>query len=304
MFYVLYLHFNFTTVIIFTEAGHKYTHFESGNNLKGWTSLISKFTKPFNREAQLTCSAYKLLLGDIIYNNAVQSEFRRLYDLDVEKVKDFLEYNFGEKDAIETIRQDIAYEWDYVAINGTKCHRELEKASFERGWEINPFTGEKYDTVHMEKQYDNQSLADNLFDIKDGYYPELLVWDNTMDQSQTVVTQIDKCFIQTIKKKRYVDIGDYKFNRKRPDTGKKYFMKAPLDMYNDNKAEKYKMQARFGAFLLSTFGFIPRNCSFTHYLHSDLNKGKDYIADYDHEIMLEFQKEWIKITADNQEVTS
>lgn len=277
-------------MIIFSEKEHNYTHLETGNKLMGWTSLIKMYTQPFDKESQLICSAYKILLGDEEYNRVVKSKFGKLFDLNQKEVADFLTYSY--KEDLKSIINEIAYEWDYSAINGSEFHKMMENRSLDLGYEINPFTEEKYITINPPKQYDNQSLSDNLYDLEDGFYPELLVWDNTMGQDKSIVTQIDKAFIKTIGKKRYVDCDDYKSLKNKPYESKSRYMLSPLDKVYDNTVEKYKMQVMFGGKLLSTFGFTPRYFGFTHFMNYDVNKYKMYPAKYDPKLMDEFQKSW------------
>jgi len=280
-------------MIIFSEKDHSYTHLETGNKLSGWTSFIKKFTKPFDSENQLVCSAYKILLGAEEYNKIIKSKFGRLYSLDTKDVAEYLSSSLN-KD-ISGIIHEINYEWEYSKILGSKFHKKLEDRAYELGYEISPFDDKKYKTITVEKQYDNQSLCDNLFDLEDGYYPELLVWDNTVGQERSPVTQIDCCFIETDEDgNRYVDINDIKTNGTRPAPFKGSFMLEPLDAYHDDTVNKYKLQVMFGGKLMSTFGFIPRYVAFTHYLNYDENQSKIFPAKYDKEVMDKLQAEWSK----------
>lgn len=277
-------------MIIFSEKEHSYTHFESGNRLTGWTSLIKMYTDPFDKEGQLICSAYKLLLGDSEYNRIVKGRFGKLYDLPQKEVASYLSNEI--KADIDSLIDEINYEWEYSGINGSNFHKQLEMRSIENGFEINPFTEEECKTIVVPKEYDNQSISDNLFNLEDGFYPELLVWDNSVDQSESVVTQIDKAFITTVGKKRYVDCDDYKTLKNKPYESKSKKMLPPLDGIYDNTAEKYKMQVCFGGKLLSTFGFTPRYFGFTHYTNYDINKSKMYLAKYDENLMSKFHESW------------
>lgn len=281
-------------MIIFSEHDHKYTHLETGNNLNGWTSLIKRFTSPFDMENQAVCSAYKLWLGGEKYNQAILSRFKRLFSLDPYEVSSYLRSSIV---GLPThLVDELLYEWDYAGILGSDFHKKLEDASYKRGYEVNPFTEELYPTIRLHKEYDNQSAHDHLLNLEDGYYPELLVFDYSMKQSKTVVTMIDKCFIKTNEHgTRWADIDDIKTNKKRPYVSKDKKMAAPLSDLYDNTVEKYKLQVCFGAKLMGTHGFIPRYCAFTHFLDYDENKAKIYMAKYDEELMNNFQKAWKKI---------
>ena len=68
-----------------------------------------------------------------------------------------------------------------------------EERSYAQGWEINPYTGTKLRVHRFEKKYDNQSIVDNLIDLPDGCYPELLIWD----LEYGICGQEDKVYIET-----------------------------------------------------------------------------------------------------------
>jgi hypothetical protein len=273
-------------MISFNEKSHKYVHEETGNVLHGWTSLIKNYTDVFDSDLQKIASAYSMYLGSKEY---VALKFGRFKNEPIEEFIKFLQKNFGP--VPESYIKEIDFEWSYAAILGSNFHLKLEAESYERGFEINPFTGESYTTIASEKKFDNQSLLDDLYKLEDGYYPELLVWDNTMGQGHTPVTMIDKCFIKTENNIRYVDVDDIKSN-KSIWNGKDKKMRGVLSSLYDNTEEKYKLQACFGAKLMSTFGFKPRYCGFTHYKNYDKTKSKLYLAKYDEKLMDNFQNDW------------
>ncbi|MBP9510396.1 MAG: hypothetical protein KBE73_04585 [Fusobacteriaceae bacterium] len=272
-------------MIVFNESSHSYTHLESGNNLNGWTTLIKKYTQPFDMDTQLVLSAYSMFLGKE-YTNL---KFGKFKNSKPEVFLDFLQTEFP--DLPQNFIKELQYEWGYSAIRGSEFHSFLENKTIEQGFDINPFTDEKYLTINIAKDYDNQSLKENLFDLEDGYYPELLVWDYSMGESCSPVTMIDRCYIKTINNVRFVDVGDYKTN-KSIWNGKDRKMSGVLSNFYDNTEDKYKLQVCFGAKLLSTFGFTPRFCGFSHYKNYNEKNVKLYLAKYDAELMDAFQKDW------------
>lgn len=272
-------------MIVFNESSHSYTHLESGNNLNGWTTLIKKYTQPFDMDTQLVLSAYSMFLGKE-YTNL---KFGKFKNSELEVFLDFLQTEFP--DLPQNFIKELQYEWGYSAIRGSEFHSFLENKTIEQGFDINPFTDEKYLTINIAKDYDNQSLKENLFDLEDGYYPELLVWDYSMGESCSPVTMIDRCYIKTINNVRFVDVGDYKTN-KSIWNGKDRKMSGVLSNFYDNTEDKYKLQVCFGAKLLSTFGFTPRFCGFSHYKNYNEKNVKLYLAKYDAELMDAFQKDW------------
>lgn len=279
-------------MIIFSEKDHKYIHVESGNVLKGWTSLIKNYTKEFPEEAQLECSAYKLLLGNEEYNKLVKARFNKLFCLDPIQVSSYLKSCV--RDDVSSLKTELKYEWDYAKILGSEFHKERELESYARGYEVSPFDDSIHDVVFLIKEYDNESAADHLYDLKDGYYPELLVWDYSMGQEYSPVTQIDRCWLYTdpLTGIRYSQISDIKTNKNRPYESKCDKMKAPLDVIHDNTLEKYKLQVMFGAKLLETHGFTPKYCGVEHFMNYDINTVKLYLAKYDKELMNKLQESY------------
>lgn len=279
-------------MIAFSEKDHKYVHVETNTKLYGWTSLIKNYTDDFNSDLQKIASSYSMFLG----KEYSKVKFGRMKDSNLEDLVEFLgkEYPGLPQNYID----ELSFEWAYSAILGSEFHSLLEKRSYDRGWEINPFTDKQYKTIKVEKQYDNQSILPNLYDLEDGYYPELLVWDYSMGEENTPVTMIDKCFIETIDGVRYVDLDDYKTNGSIWN-GKNKKMKGVLSDFYDNTEEKYKLQVCFGAKLMETFGYTPRYCGFTHHKNYDENKGKMYLAKYDQELMNRFQEDWKKLFSKN-----
>jgi len=236
-------------------------------------------------DTQLVLSAYSMFLGKE-YTNL---KFGKFKNSKLEVFLDFLQTEFP--DLPQNFIKELQYEWGYSAIRGSEFHSFLENKTIEQGFDINPFTDEKYLTINIAKDYDNQSLKENLFDLEDGYYPELLVWDNSMGESCSPVTMIDRCYIKTIDGIRFVDVGDHKTNKSIWNSKDKKMTGVLSDFY-DNTEEKYKLQVCFGAKLLSTFGFTPRYCGFSHYKDYNEKNVKLYMAKYDAELMLKFQKDW------------
>ncbi len=276
-------------MIIFSEKDHVYKHLESGNKLSGWTSLIKNYTDAFDSDLQKVASAYSMHLGSKNYSAL---KFGRYKDYSLEDFVEYLQKNYP--DLPQNYIDELNYEWNYSAILGSEFHSLLEKKSYDRGWQINPYTDKKYNVINMPKKYDNQSLMPNLYFLKDGYYPELLVWDYTMGEENTPVTMIDDCFIETIDNDRFIDIDDKKTNSKIYNSKDKKMKGVLADLY-DNTEEKYKLQACFGAKLMSTHGFIPRYCGFTHYKEYNENKSKLYLAKYDFDLMDKFQEDWKRL---------
>jgi hypothetical protein len=136
----------------------------------------------------------------------------------------------------------------------------------------------------------NQDLLNHL---PDGYYSEFLVsMDNRNINNKHypdlfIKGQIDKLYIETdpVTKVRYVDIGDYKTNKKIDKKGmflralgETQKMKGILDFMDDCNYNHYTIQLCIYAYMLEQAGFTIRNIWFENFdtVH-DISYNKDLI---------------------------
>jgi hypothetical protein len=267
-------------MIKFFEDKHLYIS-DKGEYIPSVTSLLSKL-KTFDQNYWSDISAIKSILGVPTFK-----ELKGNYKEPKLNSK-FVDYLLNYVDIEEYIsaKENILSEWKEKNLKacsfGTENHLILEKESYTRGYEINPFTQEKYTTFIKDIPSDcqNQSIKENLYDLEDGYYPELLI--NHPDN--IYVGQADKIFIKTINGVRYVDIDDYKFNNKittfpfkNEDTGLLNTFNKPLDYVYDTKFHTYQLQLSAYLYMMELQGFTPRYAAFTHYKE----KGKKiYTCEY------------------------
>lgn len=114
---------------------------------------------------------------------------------------------------MEKERKKILREWNAKnkksIAKGNMYHESAEKTSYNRGFELHPLTMEEIPTIPKAEipDADNYSLSSNLYELKDGFYPELLLWN----EEYRIAGQADKVFIKTLEDgTRVVDIDDYK----------------------------------------------------------------------------------------------
>lgn len=155
---------------------------------------------------------------------------------------------------------------------GTKYHDACENRDIARGGAYNPVTGHWQDIpLYVDKTFcDNHSLVDDLADLPDGYYPELLVWDWKL----MLMGQLDRCWIWTVKNVtiagvyypqiRYVAPLDYKTNwAKGPYAGKDQItpftgeLLPPFHGIPDTKSAGYGIQQGGYTMILERAGFTP-----------------------------------------------
>lgn len=204
--------------------------------------------------------------------------------------------------------QEYRDSWIAKAQHGTDFHSLQERKEIEEGSVINPFTGKKHKVItwSVKKGYDNQSFEGNMFkDLPDGYVPEHLVKD---DDSETA-GQLDRNFIETIGRTRFIDIDDWKTDENivlkpeffHPKTGYQT-MKYPFDHLYETNYWKYTNKISTYAKMLEKQGFTVRNLSITHVkIDQDLNilYQKRYQLPYksfEAELALKFRQENLHIS--------
>ena len=264
--------------IIFFNDSH--TYWKNGQKLRSVSYFIDKLSKEFESDYWLTHKALQAIYGEEYQNHYNSFKYRgkegRLFQV-ISPDQDLLFNPFierGDLNQINIVKEEIATKWLFKKIltqwRGSKLHKEIELSSIEKGSEQNPFTGKDVELVHSTKEWDNQSLAENLYDLKDGYYPELLVFDPV----HLICGQADAVFIETVGDQRFVDINDHKTNEKQPEKSNMNRMNAPLDHLSDSKHNRYMIQVCLYAGLLSKHGFIPRNVGYTWYKDYEIDSKK------------------------------
>lgn len=130
----------------------------------------------------------------------------------------------------------------------------------------------------VRNQYLYPAAEKSLFNLPDGLYAELMMWDDGYRLAGTA----DKINIETIGNVRYVDIDDHKTNEKITTRGYEFsdgshkMMLYPVQHLEDCKLTAYELQLSFYTFMLERQGFTPRNITFTHYppIHGEIDVTK------------------------------
>lgn len=216
--------------------------------------------------------------------NAGRSFFKNNYPELYEAVKAEKDMSFDHPQLIERLllrskiskkefeagRDQLRQEWKDNAKEatdrGTAFHTKMENEDYERGWRVNPATGEMVNVQKFEKTYDNEALCENLYDLPDGYYPELLVFNHDLE----IAGQLDMGFIRTQGKDRIVDIDDWKTDAdilmkpkfKHPKKGYER-LKHPVGHLYATNHNTYMIKIGMYAYMLEKFGFKVGNLYFT-----------------------------------------
>ena len=258
--------------IIFEEKSHTYTHVETKEIYTSATTLIHKYSQPFDSEFWSVYTAIRHLMG---YSQDYQKKqfasfliktFGYKYGVQDLQLLYNIAYRLGitEKE-VENKRKEINKSWDKTRDDacekGTLYHKTKEDESYENGIEL--FQGEKF-VVHNYKAVLSDlktSKKVNYYEtLPDGFYPELLVYNNYYKVCGTA----DKVYITTDNLgNRWIKIDDYKTSRVIHLDNKYQNMKAPLESFPDCNYSHYNLQTSLYAYMLECMGFKIKSTQIT-----------------------------------------
>lgn len=274
-------------IVTFEEKGHKYVYngVEDKKTISV-TSLIKKFHPSFDNHYWSTYKALKKILGDDKFKSIRNGMGYDTYPSYLKPPQRFLDNLVSNINPTEFFAEKAAIvaTWAESGTKGTMFHMEREKFIYDNGGCENPWTKKFCEAKKYNKEFDNESIIENLYDLEDGIYPELLVW---MELDKTVVLgQIDECFIETVDGVRYIDSDDTKSNKSLAKKSSDKFFK-PFDHLDSDKMTQYALQATFYNVILESWGFKARNQALTHYKNYDKSTGKRYdLPFYKNEVLM------------------
>ncbi len=287
---------------------------------QGWLEVGLKEQFPKLKDSTIERKAKEIIKDGI-------KEYFSLFDTpDIQDESvEALEYSMSlkglEKSSEEIIkhRGEVLDQWsdkrDVATHRGNVYHRQREHKAIKLGFETNAFDGVdypinydllikqfnydpqdgKFDNVkeglcwHMDNHKEKFAISTDYFkDLEDGFYPELIIYD----EATGICGTADRIFIKTIFGERFVDVDDYKTNavidkKSFYIRGKGYkMMKPPLEHLMDCKHIRYQLQVSIYAYMLEKMGFIVRN---TGYHHLNTLNLVDYLNEEAEEIFNDFQ---------------
>lgn len=243
-------------MVIFKEADHSYHY-----NGEQYRSVSSVF-KPYETFDRYTESLRMALKQD---DPETYSELASRWGYkSTELVSTML--GLGDADHIKKLQEEILEQWTEKgttsAARGTAFHKTVEQADILRGGRKSPFDQQWYDLVDVRLPGHDNNSVEYLNDLKDGYYPELLIFNHDFK----IAGQADMVFVKDGK----VWIDDWKTDAK-IDTKSFYtrrygytFMKKPLDHVHDTNYWRYALKISTYAWMLEDAGFEIVQLGFTH----------------------------------------
>ena len=250
--------------VAFAEKEHVYWNVNDNEKYISVTTLIHRFTQPFDKDFW---SAYKAL-EKLLSKDSWKIEKKSL--LNAKKFdKSILDlYNIPEND-FNKCQQDILDDWEEEnrksCERGTKIHSELENAFYKNPTNISL---KKYGIggkFECKKDYSE-------LDLEYGVYPEYLISRESDDGVLRIAGQVDLI----VKSGNEITICDYKTNKKIEQKG--FFntktksstkMKYPLNTLDDVNFSHYTMQLSTYAWMLQKINpdFIIKDLILIHFDH-------------------------------------
>lgn len=175
----------------------------------------------------------------------------------------FLERNrYYSKGTLIKAQAEMQEIWDNNKIKGQERGTAWHKKEEEKALYIDKVF---YDGEFVKLSGDYSKLQDKKIKLhrtlKDGSYVELLMSHPLLELGG----QADQVIIQSLKGKKYMDIGDWKTD-KSIDMYNKYktMMKEPISHLDDCNYVKYCLQLSLYMWIGECHGFTPRNMSIAH----------------------------------------
>lgn len=278
--------------VAFNNEEHCYWNVNDNEKYISVTTLIHRFTQPFDKEFW---SAYKAL-EKLLSKDSWTIEKKSL--LNTKKFdRSILDlYNISEND-FNKVQQSILDDWDNEnrksCERGTKIHEELENSFYRNADNISLQKFGIGGKFECKKDYPE-------LDLEYGVYPEYLIYRESDDGILRVAGQVDLI----VKSGNEITIIDHKTNKKidqksgfDTSTRSNAKMKYPLNNLMDCNFYHYTMQLSTYAWMLQKINpnFVIKDLILNHYDHNGNNTlyHCDYLKDEVERMLYFYKKEVI-----------
>lgn len=254
--------------VAFENESHTYWNVNDNKKYISVTTLIHKYTQPFDKNFW---SAYKAL-EKLIPKESWIIEKKSL--LNTKKFnKEILDiYNISEND-FNKVQQDILDLWDEEnrksCERGTKIHEEIEHSFYNNPHNISLQKFGLGGKFECKKDYSE-------LDLEYGVYPEYLIYRESDDGILRIAGQVDLI----IKSGNDIVICDHKTNKKIDQKSgfdsiskSNFKMKYPLNNLMDCNFYHYTLQLSTYAWMLQKLNpnFVIKDLILNHYDHNGNN---------------------------------
>lgn len=277
--------------IHFREEGHIYWEEFSGRHYKSVTTFKKQFVPEFPREFMSLYKALEALEGNK-YTERFMAYKSVIAEYGWEKgMKLLVTRNNKYSEAVIRAKQaEILAEWEQKKkdglANGTKWHNSQERKALITQRVLEGTRYLKLSDYYIDNPLERPRLNYNL---PDGAYVELLMANHDLQ----LAGQCDRMVIETIDGIRYIDIDDWKTDKKldkdNPFESPTQFFLPPLGHIPNCNFNEYIIQIGLYAWIAESYGFRARKLSVTH-VRDAINEHRIPYWKKDIEKILEYRK--------------
>ena len=251
--------------VCFNEEAHTYWNENDNEKYISVTTLIGRFSQPFDRnfwsaykalEKLLSSEDWKIEKKSLLDTHVFNKEILNVYDID--------------ENVFNKTQQDILDEWDKTTREscerGTKIHAQLEESMYKMGANVS------LKKFGIGGKFVCDKGRTNL-DLESGVYPEYLISRTSKDGVLRLAGQIDLL----VKNGNEITICDWKTNKELKtkggfDTRSKQTAKMlyPLNKLEDCDLSHYNLQLSTYAWMIEKLNpnFIIKDLVLVHFDHS------------------------------------
>lgn len=254
--------------VAFNNDEHCYWNVNDNERYISVTTLIHRFTQPFDKEFW---SAYKAL-EKLLPKDSWTIEKKSLLNLKKFNKSLLDVYNISEND-FNRVQQGILDDWDNEnkksCERGTRIHEEIENSFYKNPTNISLQKFGIGGKFECKRDYPE-------LDLEYGVYPEYLIYRESDDGILRIAGQVDLI----VKQGNEITIIDHKTNKKidqksgyNTTTRSNVKMKYPLNTLDDCNFYHYTMQLSTYAWMLQKINpnFIIKDLILNHYDHNGNN---------------------------------
>lgn len=256
-------------ILTFEPGGHTY----NGGKGISVSTLIGNYKDEFDEDFWLRWKSWEHILFPGDNKDVAKDRFRVLrkelgYSYDMMKVRSDMIFvklaqrypklvEIVEEDIRETIKQKWVEKNKKSIETGSAYHDYMEKESFYRGYEVNPFDGKEYKVIKpysWKNGIKTQELDFN--NLEEGYYPEIIL------NMGSIFGQSDRVWVNKYKE---IWVRDYKTNEEIKTENKFQKMKAPLSHLDDCEFNHYAIQLSMYGYILESKGYKVMGLGLDHF---------------------------------------
>lgn len=205
--------------------------------------------------------SHRYYFDGLTYLSATQIVEKFVEPFDVEKMSAYMADRYGRTQ--DYWKNKWSTENQLSLLRGNLIHTEQENRQYQKQF-LSFNASDK--GIQVMPTYRTTNVYANLMD---GTYPEMLLWRH----DDRVAGRSDKVTIWSTMKKRYMDIGDYKTNKKlktesfQDRDGKYRMMLDPISHLMDCEMVHYGLQLSLYQYMGEYHGFYPGIRYIIHFPH-------------------------------------